>query len=907
MAYHLNHIAEFDSRITQSVRLELYKKDFLPAIVTTLILTSSQLSYPKNQNGKFDDIIGAEYHFSLFLKQADTVDFNDLLVTFNDEWKVILYVDSVVNFIGFLVPGLGTVQYRDKPYTIQLTATDGLGLLKGAPLTDTDDTNFDGVHLQIDYIKAILLKTGLQLPIRVYSSVIEESMTDRNTDPNKDTLNQSGLHGRTFLKDAITYFDCYKTLQTIFGEYFTLYQWRGMWLIRNNDELQSSVGLKNWYTDYDSDGNITGAAQSGENPCEVGRDKQLEPINIANLSSRFAVKSAKHKWDYNVWPEIPKNIKFEYGDFILLLSAPPETRAFTIAGWDYLRRTGSYSVFPFGTTAATQAAYSKRTYNDFGVEIERELICVKPLEGQFNWLRSEGIPVNKGDKINFSCDKRFDNNVTVNASVAKIYIVPETGSDYYSWLYDFTEGAADNNWLKNLLSDTGLKVHYDAGDDLDENGLTQFKSIDAESPALPIDGTLFIVLEIPGEDDFGTNQYYKNVNFEYIPYIAGGYVRIKGDYWFTQQNVPLQDIIDKEVFVSDSLKKVLQGALYRENLTDLTTPTWHRLGIVESRHYKELANLARFNNEYRRFFEVSGTIKGTTYSPFDDSTTIEPLSFHRHFMFPTMAKLSNRYFILTPPLSIDHGTGRHNGVYVETLKSSLLPDGGYTEEEVVTQLVSLLYPQLSGTNQAAFTGTDEGTGGASWLFTITGNVKEGDLFRLRMNVTGVGTITVSEYQAVAGDTPDDVALELFNNASGSGIFATGVSLNQFFLNATAGSTVVEMLIIPGYNLTALVGNLSGNTNYFRVYCGPSDTVSVSTNDGGAGNSPVITEISNTLVGSQRLYIFRVEPDIEFGNEFTVNVVLNSGENYDAVYTATSLVANADGNQVGDIHEFKYIF
>lgn len=900
MAYLLNHNIEWENRIGKSLRIELYKKDFVVDEPTTLTGISCVQNYPKNENGKFDDIISCELRFTVRLKDTDTVNFTDLFVTYDDEWKVIVYVNEVINFVGFLVPGEGTIPYRDKPYNIQLTATDGLGLLKGVSLSNLDGERFTGVNLQIDYIAAILAKTGSELPIRVYSSVVEESMDDRDDDPDKDTLNQSALHARSFLKEADTFYDCYKCLQIIYDEYFTLYQWQGMWVIRNNAELQTSVGLKNWYTDYDNAGAVTGSAQDLLEPCPIGRTQLLEPINLsANLGSRIPSKSVKTKWDYNVWPELPANNKFERGDIIPGLSAPGET-AYTIADWEYIKRTGSYNTYPFGETAATQDAYSKRFYNAFGVEIDRQIIVEKGLEGDPNWLRSDSIPVNKGDKISLSIDKRFDNNVDAILNLAHIYIVDESNTNYYGWLYDFTAGDSDNKWQLNQTS--GFFSEFTASEDLDDDGNTQFHSVSGESAPIPIDGTLYVVLLVNDSDTLGAQQYFKNFNFEYIPYIAGGYIRIKGDYWFTEQDLPLKQILEKDVLVSDSLKKVLKGAIYRANLTDLTTPTWHRFQMVESRQYKELINLARFNNEYRRFYEFTGTIMGVTFSPFDDPDTIEPLSFHRHFYLPSLAELANRYFILTPPLSIDHAAGRHTGTYVECLDATGVTSGGSTPQQIVLQLVAQLQAFLQ---VDTFVGSAGGSGGASWTFTIDPNVKEGDFFRLVMNITGTGIIVITTYTAALGDDENDVAAGLYANISGG--YGASQAGNQFILTTPSGSSVVQRTITPLYNLQAAVGDLTGDPIYFRVYCGDGDTVTVETDDGGAANSPVITEISNTLTGDQRLYIFRVESDIDNNNVFTVHVILANGDTYDAEVTTTAFASYTDGSQEGDVHVLKYVF
>lgn len=917
MAYYLNYKAEYENRITNRVRLELYKKDSVASVVPQLTLKASALSYPKNENGKFDNIISCELRFTLFLKSTDSPTFLDFIVTYKDEWLVKYYVDDVLNFTGFLVPGLGTVEFKDKPHQLDLTATDGLGLLKGVVLTDNLDENFTGVNLQVDYLRAILNKTDLGLNIRVYSSIVEESMTDRTEAPESDTLNQSALHARSFLKDPITFYDCYKCLQIILEEGFALYQWMGKWVIRCNVELQTNIGLKNSYTEYDSEGVIVEAAQDGIGPAEVGRDKVLEPINISGkLSSRFAVKSVKTGWDYVVWPELPTNNKFERatvfesgdyfdeddldgdGDTSELVGT--YTKA-TIDSWTYgkfLNNPTQITNLP-ALDPTTDIAYRRIIKDQAGNELVREVILENNLDDQHRLLICEAVPCIKGDKFSVT----FDAKRTGGSS-----------DGTFDYLCIFVKGASANRW--NLLSqdstlpdggplvweDTNLvnplRRFYDNGE-----VITEYVGYNIQPPPIPENGELFICFR--NTDSNGTKQYYRNFKFEYFPFIAGGYIQVDGDYWFTEQDLPLQDIIEKKVGISDSIRKLLKGAIYRENLTDLTTTTWHRLGVDESRHYKELINLARFNNEYRRFWQLDATCKGTTFSPQDDSTTIEPLGFHRHFYFPRSSELANRYFILMPPLRIDHGTGRIDATFVETLNASDVLDGGLTPEQIVNHLVSQ-FGLTVGDNNMSFTGSDGGSGGTNWTFTIDGNILEGTNFKLVMNISGTGVVIITDYTALAGDDENDVAAGIYANIFGG--YGSSQGGNQFIINTPAGSSIVQMIITPGYNLQVLAGDLSGDPRYFRVYCGPSDTVTVETDDGGAGNSPTITVISNTLITStQRLYIFKVEDDIDGGNVFTVHIHLANGTIITESFTATDVFTYADGNQDGDTHEFKYIF
>jgi hypothetical protein len=214
MAYHLHHTVNFYNCLNEKLRVELYKKDIEPDEVTELRAISFSTQYPIGSGGLFETpIIACEAKLVLYLEESDAQDFSDFIVTFPDEWKMVAYNDDQIVYIGFLTPGEGRAEFQDKPYDVMLSAVDGLGLLKGIELTKDDNTNFSGVNLIIDYILAILNKTGLGLNLRLFSNIVEESMQDRTQNTQADTFNQTGLHARTFLKNPTTFYDCYTCLE----------------------------------------------------------------------------------------------------------------------------------------------------------------------------------------------------------------------------------------------------------------------------------------------------------------------------------------------------------------------------------------------------------------------------------------------------------------------------------------------------------------------------------------------------------------------------------------------------------------------------------------------------------------------------------------------------------------------
>lgn len=684
MAYHLHHTVSFFNCLNEQLHIELYKKDVVPDDVTELLATSFTVQYPTGEGDKFDPIISSEAKLVLYLEEDNPEEFDDFIVTYADEWKMIAYDDSQVVFVGFLTPGEGRAEFQDKPYEITLSAVDGLGLLKGEPLTKLNNDRFTGVNLIIDYLIAILNRTNLILNVRVFSNIVEESMEDRTINPNADTFNQTGLHARTFLKNSTEFYDCYTCLERILSEYFTIYQHNGIWTIVRIGELQESIGAKMWYTEYDANGVIEDAQQFLYDPAAVGRDRLIHPAEVSQfIGSNFAVKSSKYSYNYSTWPEMPTNSSFERGT--LFASGPAADTDDLDNDGDTTEIIGTYNRYTIDNmeqgivdlfdlphpamTPTSKIFYRQSIINQYGVEIQREIVSeTEDLGINFDfWLRTEAVPVYAGDKIRIGLSKRFSNDFSGGGTVftipAVVYIV--VGGDAYY---------LDNN-VGGAQSDTGrwiLAVNLSGQLILDfapNQDTRKYGSLSVESMPIPFDGTLYVAFKSDGPSgNTGPLQYLNDFTFEYLPFMAGGYRPVKGDFAMTSQDDRFKDTIDEEVFISDSTKQVLQGSLYRENLTDLTTPTWHRYGVAETRHFKELGELARFNNNYRRMWKIEGQFDGLKFTPANNLTIIEPLSFHRQFTFPDHSKMNGHYFVLVPPLTINYSEGRADMNFIEVLQ-----------------------------------------------------------------------------------------------------------------------------------------------------------------------------------------------------------------------------------------------
>lgn len=679
MAYFLRHTIDFNNRINGDVRIEMYKKD-IELDVIPLTGTYAKKQYLNGRGDKFDGIIASELTFGFWLKDTSDMTYDDFIISFHDDWLVKLYNEGNLEFVGFLTPAEGTVPFLDKPQELSLSANDGLGFLKTEPLTDNEGGLFLGVTTILDYIVGALAKTKLQLNVRTYCNIYESSMNDRSVDPLNDMLNQATLDHKTFQNDDNSMQDCYTTLENIAKEAFSIYQWKGIWVVKRCGEMQENAGPKIWYTEYDFNGVPLVANLQGFDPAVIRKDRVLHAINAdATLTTMFALKSAKHSYMYTPWPEIPLNNKFDRGEVFEVIDLPDggQQRKYTIPDWLYGVTNPSIGSTqpPNGMLATTDLAYRLSTFTAFDVETDREIVLERNGEGPgHRFLRSSPIPVKAGGRIEVTVDFKTSAAGTGTRFYLLVMLEPQpaaTGFRLAQLGGVPSDGVGILNW-NNTSSLQFVAKSYQVGEDA-----ANYTSFTLSTPQLPATGLLYVIL-MSFDPPVGRVVMYKNFSFTYTPYIAGSSKQIKGDYWLTSQDSDYRDKVDEEIFISDSPEKIFKGALLRNDQTTLTTFTWRRLDHDEQRAYSEIMNLARINAAYRRFKKIYGTFGGTTYHPENMGTVVEPLGFHQHFTFPNAPELNSKVFELVPPLSIDYGQGEISGTFVESLDTNIPGDAQQT-------------------------------------------------------------------------------------------------------------------------------------------------------------------------------------------------------------------------------------
>lgn len=665
MAYVTYYIAHFHQHLNEELLIQIQRKD---GVATPTPEVLDAVDFKRNTEADGDDlyapILRRNIELVVNLDISNTVTWETFFDQVHDEWRVIVTNDSQHIFTGFMLPDEGLIPFEDRPYDLTIRATDGLALLKDKVLVQPNGTDFHGKYTLIQYVAACLQGTLLELPIKIYSDIFHSSMDDRGDAMENDMFGQAKLDHRTFMKTATEFVSCFEALEIMFKEHFRIYQDYDLttneqvWTIDRIPQYQYVPSAINYYTLYDFDGTNPVGYEDHDNYAEIGKLKLIYKTNEVSRSGKFAVKSTRHNFFYKVWPELPLNNKFERGALILALSGP-NYESYEIDDWEH-GIVGA--VAPYNLTAPSAArAYTKRTFNIYGIELSREMIMTKEPGNNQTWLRSEGIDVNEGDKIGISFNEKLSVNITGSGSggivIPAVYVYVTDGTNYR-----FLGDNLNNDVLRwDTFASTYIQVRF-------TRPSSEFSSVNAESPPIPISGTLYYAFHVSGSLPNGTFVTRTGIEFNYYPYVANGYLPVKGDYVEISQVRNYIDTTENEIFLSDSIIRPIKGCLWRESGLTVTSPTWYRYGLSEIKHYKQLANIGRYNSEYRRFMKFQGTFTSTKASPANDPGLVRPLSFHMTYKFMDLPEQPE--CVLVAPLTIDYKTGWITAIFEEVRRPS---------------------------------------------------------------------------------------------------------------------------------------------------------------------------------------------------------------------------------------------
>lgn len=480
----------------------------------------------------------------------------------DDRWFTQVLVNTREVFSGFLVMSGNRARFMPHPNVVQLTATDNIGLLKDVPLTDDSNQNPKGKHKIIDYLWWALSKTGLQLPIKVVNNLMEETL------PGAPAWDNIYLEAKTFEKSVGVSVSCYEALEIILGETCALEQHNGAWWIVRRDEQQTGSLIVH---NYEWNGILNGKADPQTYVHTIGAD---DAIFFARESTEIGFerphKSVQLTYNYEAPEEIVDNCDFERGEQV---GGTDQQKQYAIEGWGFTLGN------PTQNGAPVTNAYIRRTFED-GYEKDRYVVIEKgkPSGSEPHYLFSNPFTIGKRDKVSFSVDVAFGDNISSAGSATDYFAeIRMYGEDGTYWVLDDGSGEPQpGTWVQsdgNFFTNNRLIGRGWAINDTDE---TEWYTLRVQSRPAPVAGKVVVLLIQSSQFGNDTETRFANLQMDYQPYINGSYAKYSGHSHTFSQKLNYRAARSEQLMVSDSPKKLFKGALLKPSGGDyVLTGKWY--------------------------------------------------------------------------------------------------------------------------------------------------------------------------------------------------------------------------------------------------------------------------------------------------------------------------------------------
>lgn len=552
----------------------------------------------------------------------------------DNRFRVHVYSPAETIFRGYLVLNDLTQEFRDDfTYrTVELTATDGIGLLKDIPLTDDNDKTPKGYFTVIQFISWCLKKTGLTLPINVVNNLRLASR------PEVPIYHAVSMHAKSFEDEIGTCIDCYAVLEQILGYECCLTQWKGEWWIRRTDEYE---GSPNYVDRYDAHGNFIETKEGYNWIKEIGLDKAITLIEPAALvSAERPHKKVELTYNYEYPREIIDNIDFSRGGLFSIVDVYQPLNTFanvanfpavgeplqfyraTSTGLTYIWSDEQYVEITAAAfrledwvTVGGPESYIKKIYRE-GTEDERFVVIPQSTGSQDHYIQSNPIPLHQNDKFDFGVDWRIGFNATgADASarilVAQIRLYGDNGANYTLTNVDSAD-ERPGDWIPTNSTFTVNPRFIEDSVNYNRVDEREFQSVSAKARPLPVSGDIVVLIR-EFSQFMKTETHISNLRFDYSPLINGSYKKFEGQTNTVSRTGDYRAKLEEEVFVSDSPKKLFKGALFDFNFLtgkyflagqwfNAAVPFIRGLGGTDPQYNHPLSRIQAFSvwNQYRR-------------------------------------------------------------------------------------------------------------------------------------------------------------------------------------------------------------------------------------------------------------------------------------------------------------------
>lgn len=746
MAYGLKYEMRFNEHASIiagtpcEVLVKIYQEGFSGSELE-LIPAENPLTVSENNNDEaiFSPIRAKEVSVSFVTDNNVYPSVEDFITTNDNDYKAEIYVDSVLWLTTLLLPDQANEEWftDNTNHVITLVFTDNLGALKSIPLPGFIPTE---KPLLYELVKAACGQAIDGLPIQIFDNLFEIDMDDRTVDPANCPYSQTRVDCRTFVKNFVDFEDCYQVLTKILeSRNATLFQHLGKWVIVRVPELFKNSSVDG--TEYDTDDNQTDIVWTST--ATISQAGNIVPVEQYMLKTYMnALKYNKVIFNYENFEELFCNQLWKRG---ALVSETSTEKEYEVECWNHYR----------GATNSTTAAsvdFGRRVEIDAATEqVKDEYLFLEreTLSSGESFVRSEYCLVNASDKLTISFHRRTKNGYTGSGNEILGRVLLYANDATYYTLDD------DGVWyLSNSTFTTNNKFLYHPYAASEDRNIWITKEVNSDF--IPKTGKIVIHLQ-EGAADASADQetWFKDLRVTYLVYLEGKtFINVIGDYHKLTLTANLKESKDTIVYLSDSPKFLVKGALFQADGETLTT-LWHLSGESIEYPVKRWHAIERYRMSRRPMQKAEGSFYKWLKS-------LVPITSLERVQFVNGAP--NKRFLPLMTRDLDCSRSQFGSLFIEVYDSVLSVANSFTT--TATFFVGLKQIFVPVQNDFLIPGN---------TITVSGTTLNDGTFTIltigRVDVSGV----LSTYIYTAEDTAEE--LEVANvtftaaNANGDDIFA----------------------------------------------------------------------------------------------------------------------------------------
>lgn len=606
MAFEVKYRAEFSTTKGNNVRIDILE-DAVIASITSITVGVVSFSRPDGRLDKFTGVRQSEIDFEVFID--DNINPDDFLTTSDTQYRVILYVNDEINFVGWLDTNGYKYQLADSNYLINLNAKDGLHLLENEKFEPGDDLEFFGQYTLTQFIYSCLKKTSLingptdYTPYNTWINIYPDGFPVRgaggDTLGENDPLNNIYIDAGTFRTGVNEYDNPYVVLNKICESFkATLFQQGGEWHFVYVEDWIRNNGLTGTKWDHNNDA-ISYSSDAFED-IEVGLTK---PYKLANNNANVSFTSPYSKARLDISYDVPV-AKIQNQDF----SKVDESTLVTDSTNGYQR----YDMRDWSVTGSGCNIMQRLFADDNPLANGERWAQFRDIVNGQNTvtLSSQNIFVAFGDMFNI----KFELGTATDSERFRfgvLFVV--TVTDGVTTYYMRTDGT----WSTN--SNTVAGIPYLNNEPVLYN-FARPKTAEYYNVApIPLDGNMQVKFQvIHNQSGTATNNYtafIQRIEFEYKSVLGynGRTDQVGrrrplagGQYYESSEDVKTKNIYQGDIYLFNSPQETISGSIL-DSSNELVN-LWYHAGITEEIPFGRLITDAVWKSVYRNFINLEGNL-----------------------------------------------------------------------------------------------------------------------------------------------------------------------------------------------------------------------------------------------------------------------------------------------------------